>query len=439
VGRLSAAAVGLIVIAVLFPHTDFRYGQVTQQVALETATCLITVLAGFLVYGRFQRHSRHSELVLVAALAVITLSNVLFVMLPMLTGNLDKGGALVAALTGRTGGSVLFALAAFVPRTRLPHRQRAQGLAALSVAGILTLSVVLAHIFGADDHVLTHAGAVRAVQGLQAAVAIAAGFGYLRRSARPGDECCAWLSVAAIFAAAAHLNYAVDPPTYADRLSLGDMLRLCFYVVLLIASAREIGSYWRTLASALIAAERRRIARDLHDGLSQELAFLTRNLTSLQLGADHAAVDDLLGSVERAREVSRDAIKQVAAPVPASAADALTQAVGPVARRFGLDLHCDLATGIALAPLHTSALIGIACEALVNVAKHSGSQQVSLALSREGSRVHMRVRDAGRGFDTTAFRQGFGLTSMRERARAVGGEVHVRSEPGRGSIVEATL
>jgi signal transduction histidine kinase len=457
---LAAATAGLTAAAVLVPHADFHYGQAAQQVALETTACLVTLLAAFLVFGRLQRNSRYNELVLFAALSVIALSNLLFVMLPMFIGTTDSSFAPVAALTGRTSGSVLFALAAFVPRTRLRDARGAQAVAALGVLGVLVVSLVLAFAFSPDlpRAVITGSAGlhryavmggypvVTAIHALQAALAAAAAFGYLRRSAQPGNEFCAWLAVAAMFAAAAHLSYAVDPAIDSNRMSLGDIFRFCFYVVLLVASAREIRSYWRTLASALVAGERRRIARDLHDGLSQELAYLTRNLTGIEdaarqgaTEADHEAVRDLLASVERARETSRQAIAQVAAPASASVADALTQAVGPVAKRFGLNLDLDLAAGIGLAPARTSALVGIACEALVNVAKHSGSRQVSLILSHEDGRVSMRVRDAGRGFDTSAFRAGFGLTSMHERAFAVGGELHVSSEPGLGSMVEATL
>ena len=81
----------------------------------------------------------------------------------------------------------------------------------------------------------------------------------------------------------------------------------------------------------------------------------------------------------------------------------------------------------------------IACEALTNVARHSGSRLAHLVLRRDGGRVHLLVRDPGRGFDTAASHPGFGLRSMQARARAVGGELRITSAPGAGSLVEATL
>ena len=61
-----------------------------------------------------------------------------------------------------------------------------------------------------------------------------------------------------------------------------------------------------------------------------------------------------------------------------------------------------------MAPARSDALVRIACEALTNVARHSGSPQVSLVLRRYGARVLMRVSDSGHGFDTTVCRGGFG-------------------------------
>jgi len=212
-------------------------------------------------------------------------------------------------------------------------------------------------------------------------------------------------------------------------------------VVLLIGSMREIWSYWQTLVSVSVAEERQRIACDLHDGLSQELAYLTRNLSDLQGVTDETTLRQLRGSVDRARLASRQAIHRVAAPARPEVADALAEAAAGVAERLGLDLDLDLdlASGVGLAPARADALVQIACEALTNVARHSGSREAHLVLRRDGGRVHLLVRDPGRGFDTAAGRPGFGLRSMQARARAVGGELRVTSAPGEGSLVEATL
>jgi len=424
------------VVVALVPHVGLIYRQPAQQVALQTAASLIILLAGFLVLGRLRRNSRRNELVLVTALAVIATSNVLFVMLPVLMGPATATSAAWAAMIGRLVGSLLFAVAAFVPRTGLLRPRRAERLAAAAVVGILVLAAAIPHAVGAGPHV--NAG-LAALQITAAVLSITAAAGYLRRSEQLGDEFSSWLAIAAVFAAAANVNYAIYPSVYPPQLSLGDIFMFCFYVVLLIGSMREILSYWQMLVSVSVAEERQRIACDLHDGLSQELAYLTRNLSGLQGVTDETTLRQLRVSVDRARLASRQAIHKVAAPARPEVADALAEAAAGVAERLGLDLELDLASGVGLAPAQADALVQIACEALTNVARHSGSRLAHLVLRRDGGRVHLLVRDPGRGFDTAASHPGFGLRSMQARARAVGGELRITSAPGAGSLVEATL
>ncbi len=110
-----------------------------------------------------------------------------------------------------------------------------------------------------------------------------------------------------------------------------------------------------------------------------------------------------------------------------------------MAKRFGLDLELDLVAGLHLPAAPTAVLVRIACEAVVNAARHSGSALVAVRLHREGKRIRMVVRDWGCGFDPSAHPAGFGLTSMRERAQSVGAVLTVSSEPGFGSQVEVVL
>jgi signal transduction histidine kinase len=440
----------VVVVSVL--HLSFYYGQPAQQVALETTASLVALLAGFLVFGRLLRNSWLDELALVAAFAVIALSDAGFVLVPMLTGSAALNSVAWSAILGRLAGGFLFALAAFVPRVRLRRPRRAKSLTALAVTLLTVLLAVVPWLAGSVlPRVVTpsgdspaHGGTALAVTEIVAAVlATAAVAGYQRRSRRLRDEMSCWLAIAAVFAAALAVNYAMDPTVYSGRVSIGDLFRFCFYVVLLIGSMREIWSYWRRLTLAIVAEERQRIARDLHDGLSQELAYLTRNLAGLQGAADEGTLRRLRASVDRATLASQQAVYRVAGPARPPIADALTEAAGELAERFGLDLdldlELDLAPAIGVTPARADALVRIACEALTNVARHSGSRRASLVLRRERDRIRLRVRDSGRGFAAGASPTGFGLRSMNDRARAVGGELHISSTPGEGSQVEATL
>jgi len=451
---LTAVLTVATVVVALVPHADLFYGPTIQQVVLETAASLFSLLAAFLIFARARRNSSRSELVLVTALAVIALSNVLFVMLPELIGPATANAAQWAAVIGRLSGSVLFALAAFVRPGRLLRPRRAELLAAVSAFGVVLVAAAIPHVLGSDvpqsvtppgvpnaSYGLHVAPALAVVQTVAAVLAITAAAQYLRRSEESGDEFSGWLAAAAVFAAAAHANYSLFPAVYPPLVSLGDIFSFCCYALLLFASVREVRSYWHALVTATLAEERQRIACDLHDGLSQELAYLTRNLSGLQGSADEKTLRQLRHSVDRARIASRRAVDRVAAPARPAVADALAEGAREVADRFDLDLDLalDLAAGAGLASERADALVGIAREALTNAARHSGSRRVSLTLCRTGGRVLMRVRDSGRGFDPASPRGGFGVTSMRYRARSVGGDVRISSRPGVGSEVEAAL
>jgi signal transduction histidine kinase len=448
---VTAAVSGIVTVAVaLLPQLHFAYSAPLLHVALETGASLIALLAGFLVFGRLRRASGLNEMLLACALATLALLNLLYVMTPALV---PHELMVLAALIGSSLGAVLFALGAFVPRGQL--RRPGVALAGVAIA-VLVTAVLVGEIAGRLLPAavrLPHGQQARpdlyaqpAVLTLQLFMMLLYGLavvGYLRRSRRLGDEFYGWIAIAAILAAASHLNYFLYPSLYGQWVHTGDIFRLSFYAVLLTGSMREIWSYWRALSAAAVVEERRRIARDLHDGLAQELAYLARNLDSLDClegTAGHGTLERLQRAVERARLESRRAVSTLAAPSGQSIESALAEAVAEVADRFHVGLDLDLATGLRLPAARAEALVRIACEAVTNAARHSGAGRVRLDLERDGSRARLRVCDQGRGFDPAAVPgSGFGLVSMRERARSVGGELRIYSVPGRGSKVEAAL
>lgn len=445
---VTAAVSGIATLAVaVLPQLHFAYHAPLLHVALETGASLIAMLAGFLVFGRLRRANRLNEMLLACALATLALLNLLYVMTPALV---PHDLMVPAALIGSSLGAVLFALAAFVPRGQL----RRPGVALAAAVTAVLITAVLAGEFTGRlppaavrlpdrQQVRPDLYAQPAVLALQLFMTLLYGlaaFGNLRRSQRLGDELYGWIAIAAILAAASHLNYFLYPSLYGQWVHTGDIFRLCFYAVLLTGSIREIWSYWHALSQAAVAEERRRIARDLHDGLAQELAYLARNLDSLDADAGDGTLERLRRAVERARLESRRAVSTLAAPPGQSIESTLEEAVAEVADRFHVGLDLDLATGLQLPAARAEALVRIACEAVANAARHSGAGRVRLDLERDGTRARLRVSDRGRGFDPAAAPgSGFGLVSMRERARSVGGEMRISSVPGRGSKVEAAL
>lgn len=447
---LTAVLAGCASVASLpLPPLHFNYHPATLQVVLETAASLSALLACFLVCGRLRRHARLNELVLACALAVLAITTLFSITVSTLAGGRPHGLTDWATLAGGVLGALLFALAAFAPRLRL--RRPGRALAAVAVAGVLLLAVGLGDAFGSrawqppNPPELPGFHAQPIVVAAQVAMAVFYGLavaGFLRRAQRTGDEFLSWLSVAAVLATISHIDYAIYPFLDSQWDYTGEAFRLAFYAVLTVGSIREIWSYWRALSAAAVFEERRRIARNLHDGLAQELAYLARNLDSLDGAADADLLRRMRLAVHRAQLESRQSIRALTGPADRAtqALDvALERAAAEIAHRLQIELEFDAVPGVRLSSTRAQALVRIACEAVTNAARHSGASRVSLSLEHSGSHVRLKVSDRGCGFDTSIPRTGFGLTSMREQARSVQGELRISSAPGEGSEVEVAL
>jgi signal transduction histidine kinase len=456
---IAAATVVVSAIAtvafVLLPQLRLDYAWPSVRVTLETAGSLIALVAAFLVFGRLLRRTYLNELLLASSLAVLALSNVFFVTIPTVAEWAPDDLTVWAAPLARAVGAVLFVLAALVPRHPLRHSGAVLAGTAASVITALALGIVFVHAFAARwprQFAATVTPQALAEPGLRAhpvlflfelLVALLYGLaaaGFARRSRRFGDEFAAWLAIAAIVAVVSHLNYSLFPALYSQSvLYTGDIFRFAFYVAVLVGCMREIWSYWNALSEAAVLEERQRMARDLHDGVAQELAYISRHLDLLDGEPDAEVVRRLRLAVERAQLESRRAIYALAAPGSQALEVALADAAGEIAERYRIRLDLELVPGVRLSPTRSEALVRIACEAITNAARHSGAGEVTLRLDREDSLVRLRVSDKGCGFDTTVPGSGFGLTAMRERARAVGAELRICSAAGRGSEVEVAV
>jgi signal transduction histidine kinase len=433
----------------LFPHLRSAGRPSDTHVALETAATLIALLAAFLVGGRLLRRPLLNDLMLASALAVLALSNLLFGALPVLQVPEPSGLAVWGSLVGSMLGALLFALAAFVPRWEVPKPALVLAGGAVATSAVLAPAIVI--VGGFTWPMPQRLGPALAVPGLHAlamrpawqmvmaVLYFLAAVGFFSRSQQLCDEFLGWLAIAALLATASRVAHFLYPATGADWAYTGEGFRLFFYAVLFVGSMREICSYWRALADAAVLEERRRVACDLHDGLGQELAYLTRNLDLLDGETDAETVGRLRQAVDRARAESKRAIGAlVDADRPASETT-LAEATSEIAERFGIELELDTVADVRLPETRAEAMVRIACEAVTNAARHSGASLVHLSLQQDGQRVRLRVSDTGRGFDPEVDCEGFGLASMRERAHAVGGDLHIYSVPGRGSEVEAVL
>ncbi|MEV4095682.1 sensor histidine kinase [Streptosporangium saharense] len=191
-----------------------------------------------------------------------------------------------------------------------------------------------------------------------------------------------------------------------------------------------------------ILDERRRMAREIHDTLAQGLTGIITQLRAAQRVEDSDAHVAL--ALDLARDSLTEARRSVAALRPhqlddAHLPEAMTTLARGWARSTGVDLHVEV-TGdrVPLSPAIEVALFRVAQEALTNVAKHAGATRAGLTLSYTGPVVLLDIRDDGTGIlDPDG--GGFGLSSMRQRLRGVGGSLEIESTPGEGTAVSATV
>jgi signal transduction histidine kinase len=202
----------------------------------------------------------------------------------------------------------------------------------------------------------------------------------------------------------------------------------------------------RALAASLFTAqeeERRRIARELHDDLSQRMALLEIGLTKLRQrpAALNEQLDTILGQIsllsEELRHLSHTLHPSVLEHLGLEAG--LRSLCEGFERTHNIRTRCIYSTDGCHVPLPTATVFyRIAQEALRNVAKHAGDAGVTITLSGGEQELCLTIQDDGCGFDPEIRRDqaGLGLISMQERVRLVGGRVEVRSAPGEGTAVK---
>jgi signal transduction histidine kinase len=448
----AALATALTVIVSLAPDA-LAYHAPQGHVAVETAAALVSLLVAFILAGRFLQTGRAADLMLFVALALIGTANVLFAVVPAASGSGFSRWATWSALGGRLLGAFLVVLAAFMRDSRVRDPRAAIAPALVAVAGALTAIGVTAAFLqsslplGIDPSmspesaglIVGNAG-ILTVQLIQTFLYAAAAIGFMRRATRTDDRLMVWFAIAAVLYAFAALNYFLFPSLYSEWLYVGDFLRLGFFLVLLVGAAMEIQHYQSELTRAVALEERRRLARELHDGLAQELAFIATQSRFLSRRVNKPAdVEQLVVAAERALDESRSAISALTRPLDEPLDAALAQAAEDVAGRVGVRLKLDLAEGVEVPPSTREALVRIVREAVSNTARHGKANVVTVQLLNSDG-VRLRVGDDGIGFDPSERDgRGFGLTSMTERARALGGELSISSTPGAGTQIEVVL
>lgn len=205
--------------------------------------------------------------------------------------------------------------------------------------------------------------------------------------------------------------------------------------------------------SGVIAAqeeERKRIARELHDGTGQLLTSLLLGLRAIEDASDRAEVRQRAGELREMVSHTLTEVRNLALQLRPSAlddlglADALDHYIADCCRHYGLHIEFT-AHGLheqRLPSAVETALYRMVQEALTNVARHAQAQVASVILERRGEEIVLIVEDNGCGFDPQAIskrEQRLGLYGIRERAELLGGKMIIESAPGQGTSLFVTV
>ncbi|MFC2008949.1 ATP-binding protein [Chloroflexota bacterium] len=196
--------------------------------------------------------------------------------------------------------------------------------------------------------------------------------------------------------------------------------------------------------------ERTGIARELHDELGQLLTALKMDITWLSThmaSQDGSALTAKLEGLGALADTTMHAVQRMSSQLRPGLLDdlglvaALEWLTRDFRERSGMSCVLDVDEDLELGSRRSTALFRICQESLTNAARHSGATLVTVTLLSEAGRAVLSIRDNGKGVtpEASAHPHSFGLIGMRERARAIGGELEIVGKPGTGTNVEVTL
>jgi signal transduction histidine kinase len=441
-------------LAVLAAPVVFRAAAVSApslRAALETMMTLFAFAAAWLLRAQFASSRRLRDLLLLDGILALGLLSLGTAAVPAALDLRPAAYFAVAELWGGLFVAALFTAAAFAPADWLvaPRRYPIAITAAsvLAVAGGVLLGVQSsAHDLAGgvgNQRALVPVGGHPLVLVLVVSATVLfayAAIGFACRHKAESDRLAQMLAIATVLMAGASvprvLRYSLVPGRIDPALGLRVM---AFALILAAAAIRERQLHART-AKASALAERRRVARDLHDGIAQDLAFIAAHGSRMAetLGDDHPVVV----AARRALALSRSTISDLSDPAGATARESLEAVAEELRHRFGIAIAIDAQLGSDLDAGAREHVTRIAREAIANAARHGRARNVIVSLRQTDTGVALRVIDDGRGIlgaTSVAAPEGFGLRSMRERAAALGGQLSIRQAGAGGTELEVVL
>ena len=235
------------------------------------------------------------------------------------------------------------------------------------------------------------------------------------------------------------VSHRVDEPFSEDDVRL---LRACAVQASVLLDRSLL---YEEVAAGAVMEERSRLAREIHDGLAQHLAFLKMRVAWLKrspAAVDAAQLQDIEGVLGTALAEARQAISTLRSePGTKTTVDAIASYVEDFGRISGLEVHIDVEDAAPdVGPRARAELLRIVQEALNNVRKHAAASRVDVVLCHGEGGLEVRVRDNGKGFRQDGAHAGhFGVEIMRERAESIGGTVQITSAPDAGTQVTVSV
>jgi signal transduction histidine kinase len=273
---------------------------------------------------------------------------------------------------------------------------------------------------------------------------------------RPADV---YLAIGFILAAFSQVHYAANPGSYAALVTTGDLLRISFYAVLLLGvivqsrnDAREIqgaNAELRLLRDAevnrALLEERGRLAREMHDGLAQDLWYARLKqgrLAQLVQGEEQQALaQDVMDAIDSGISDARHAVMAMrAGSTDAPLLEIVERYAEDFGDRFALDVRFESSGEPPELPARVQAeVLRIVQEALNNVRKHADATVVRVNAAAGDGSLRINVMDNGRGFAAEQPTSGFGLLSMKERAELIGAALQIESASRDGTRVSLVV
>lgn len=451
----SVVSVGVMALAFIAPRVlNYERAPVVYGV-IQTLIAVIGTLVALLVLGRYRRSGELSDLLIVASVFLLAWVHTAFKVVPDLI-NPNSIGNGYSERVEIWGCALTFMVAAWYflvatrtdANTRSPRRWTFHEYAPFYLPlAIAMLATVPLNIFVPVSHVGLFQGIPLSemlspvLDLIGAAMLLVTSWRLCRRSEAQSDALLGWIATGCVLGAFAQLSSGLLSAHSVAWLQPTDILRALMVFVWAWGATIEIRTYWATIDESSRRDAQRKVAFDLHDGIAQELALFTSYLhASPEERTRPEWHQELQLTAERALDEVRRTISVLARMDTPPLQTDLQRAVRDA-------LHADKPVHIEIEansvfnvpdPIEHGSIVSIVREAVINAVRHGNAESIRIQLSSQDGSPAVRILDDGVGFDPAAVERKarLGLTSMRERAEAMGALLVIDSAPGQGTTVE---